>query len=613
MRVIPSLLSFYTRIQDKGAIGLTFQDHILNRTVVHLPHGSASILSRHLSLSKHSLISYTDLTYTTTSSIMPLQRLPPISRAMPDSKAAIDQAILVQRRKTLQTISDLAPPYAASQGLARKSSRADSEEFLLYNSRRASLNNSKASRRKSLPYQMITSQHDRIENPPRIPAAYNLHQFPTESNHARLANRNSPKRRSMPSYFEPRGRSLSPVAEGQLSRQQLQGHNLQVVDTGRRSPRRKQSHSDCDTKKHKGGWNARRQRDLLKREQDFVEGNVQRERKRLGLDPRVPAKNAPMKESSKPKANVYRYYTRPFPSGQAAIVDENRREHSARDDSHGYGSMPNHRSFLDSGTSEMKSVPEFRRSLSITREPHSLSYNEVFNQTVASSMVSSPCNSTQSTIPAERYLSAPRSSSSFQTYINSTRSSSTKSNGSGISSTTKRSERVPLSHAQKPNHPLRQNPVLDKQNSPPALIGTSVDNSALLHPLSPSGLNTGSTHPRVFSVSQQSGLPLTCSLPHGLSRRPVPPQPKVMVTSVQEGLDTGNVLYRENPDKRGLVGRRLSRQGMGEAQKRAEREMVQERVKRANELEDARQKELVKEEKRKTQRYNGFLCGFFAM
>ena len=82
--------------------------------------------------------------------------------------------------------------------------------------------------------------------------------------------------------------------------------------------------------------------------------------------------------------------------------------------------------------------------------------------------------------------------------------------------------------------------------------------------------------------------------------------------------ETDDVIYRENPDKRGMARRRPSRHEMNGPRRRAAREGVQERVRRANELEERKEQELVREEKQKekkgkktTREARGLFCGLF--
>lgn len=89
--------------------------------------------------------------------------------------------------------------------------------------------------------------------------------------------------------------------------------------------------------------------------------------------------------------------------------------------------------------------------------------------------------------------------------------------------------------------------------------------------------------------------------------------------------DPNDIIYRENPDKRGLAtatcpseGRTVSRRSSrDETERRAAREKVRERVRRANELEEKKERELIEEErlkkrgKSKGTKSRGFLCGLF--
>ena len=77
------------------------------------------------------------------------------------------------------------------------------------------------------------------------------------------------------------------------------------------------------------------------------------------------------------------------------------------------------------------------------------------------------------------------------------------------------------------------------------------------------------------------------------------------------------MIFRENPDKRGMAPRRPSRHERNETQRQAAREKTQERVRRANELEKKKEQELAVEEKeqskdkRKRRGARGLFCGLF--
>lgn len=515
---------------------------------------------------------------------MPLQKSPPKSQRVTDRKTSVEQPNLKHWRRSLHTISELAPQHSVSQGIAASSSTGSSNAALDGSNGILSSKSTKTARRRSLPNQYSTSQRGYIKSPTvsRPTAATPTSQRSVaDVSNVKGSARNNPRRRSMPSSFEPRGRSLSPVAEGELSRQPVQQDQLQSPEPSGSRFRGKQSDGKVQGKGQEGGWNARRERELIKREQALLDANARRERERLGLNigstSSVPSLTATRNTTANARAvDQSRHYSPSVPSNQAMLTVPGRRNSRGRDGRQVKGSIIDGRLFQDVGSSQSRAIPELRTSVSAqaTSDGRWVSYNE------------------------DDFVD-PRSSSSLQTSTSSTRSSSTKSSLSTGSGAMRPSRRSSLSYTRAAEHPLRQNPVADQQAPSKQQI-------------------TQATQVRV-EAGRQTSVQEFGQLPACGGR-------------IQKALDASDVIFRENPDKRGLGSRRVSREEAGrqtsvqefgqsreeagEAQRRAAREKIKERVRRANELEEEKEKELVKERKKKSGRgtekgCRGMVCGLF--
>lgn len=559
---------------------------------------------------------------------MPLQKPPPKSRRVADQKARIDKHIQDQRRKTLQTISELAPQHATTQGSTGSSSWTRNDATISDSAGNIGPKHSRSNRRRSLPVQGLASQRDYAIFPAK---SISSSAVPTQQrsgpapNNPQGSARNNPRRRSMPSSFDTRGRSLSPVAEGELSRQPIPDDSQDSVSSRNRSGRQQSNNLPRGTDQQGGGWNARRERDLIEREQALMEANARRTRERLGLaigsSSTLPtATPLPAARRDDLIAQQSRYYSQLPSLRQPASTNTVRRNSRGRNGRQVNGTIIDGLLFLDTDTGSASGtapMPGLRRSVSATSDRHWTSYREPAARPATLTVRSVSSSSPLGPALADRQLVEPRSSSSLQTSSNSTRSSSTKSSVS--SSTTKPTQRSSsFTYTRPSDHPLRQNPVTSTMGGTDrgsALTQANLETN-LPKPMFHAFLGAQLVPPATYTHPIPASPKSVASRQRSRSRSAS--QSRASAVHIQKVTDQNDIIYRENPDKRGLataegrmvVGRRSSRE---ETERRAAREKVKERVRRANELEEKKERELVEEqqEKKKTRKSRGFLCGLF--
>ncbi|KAK7183765.1 uncharacterized protein CC84DRAFT_1174969 [Paraphaeosphaeria sporulosa] len=556
---------------------------------------------------------------------MPLQKPPPKSRRVADQKVRADKQIKNQRRKTLQTISELAPHHATTQGSTGSSSWSRNDVITHDSPGNLGLKHSRNSRRRSLPVQGLASQRDCTgfsERSISSSGVSTLQRSGTALNNQQGSSRNNPRRRSMPTSFETRGRSLSPVAEGELSRQPIPDDLLGSAPSRSRSGRQQSDGPSRGTDQQGGGWNARRKRDLIRREQALMEANARRTKEHLSLaigsSAALPTVSPLPASRDDLIAQQSRYYSQLPSLSQPAGANSVRRNSRGRNGRQVNGTIIDGRLFLDMDPGNAGSSPQtsgLRRSVSATSDRHWTSHREPANRTAVTAIRSVSSTSLLGSALAERQLVEPRSSSSLQTSSNSTRSSSTKSSVS--SSTTKPTQRSSsFTYTRLVDHPLRQNPVtrtMGSNDCGPALTQANLETSLpppLSHAFLGSQLVTQTTYAHSVPASPKSVA--SRQRPRSGSAS----QSRASSVHVQKVTDSNDIIYRENPDKRGPAtpdsrngSRRYSRE---ETERQVAREKIKERVRRANELEEKKERELVEEEqKRKKAKSRGFICGLF--
>ncbi|KAL5420351.1 hypothetical protein PMIN04_006577 [Paraphaeosphaeria minitans] len=355
-----------------------------------------------------------------------------------------------------------------------------------------------------------------------------------------------------------------------------------------------------------------------------MEANARRTRERLGLAigsyaalptiTPVPARRDDL------IAQQSRYYCQLPSLGQPTGVNAVRRNSRGRNRKQVNGTIIDGRLFLDADTGSVDGstpMPGLRRSVSATSDRHWTSYREPTNRTAAPALRAVSSTSLLGSVLAERQLVEPRSSSSLQTSSNSTRSSSTQSSVS--SSTTKPTQRLSsFTYTRPSDHPLRQNPVTSTMGSNDCghgLTQANVETSSpppLSHAFLGSQLVAQTSYAHPIPASPKSVASRQRSRSRSAS------QSRASSVHVQKVTDTNDIIYRENPDKRGLATsdsrnglRRASRE---EIERRVAREKVKERVRWANELEEKKEQELVEGEQKKQKqkkKSRGFLCGLF--
>lgn len=591
---------------------------------------------------------------------MPLQKPPPKGHYSANRASAPDyQAELKHRRRTLQTIAELAPHPTASQGSIQPQSRLGNGTAA-YGSggNMGARSTTKSSRRRSLPIQgsftgndratlpsmlkhrsgtptlqrsvtephlsTTTSENDRATLPSMLKSRSGnptLIRSVTDPNFSNTLGRNNPRRRSMPASFERHGRSLSPVAEAESSRYAATYDGLQQQQQLNRSHSHRSKSIDLKSAQAKRseqiGWNAHRERELMKMEQALWEANARREEERSGFKAgdtaRLPRSRSLHSNASNDSRQA-RYYTQPINNSQPTLIDATRRNSNG-----GHLSHPNvseERLFTHSVPSTpnllLNSYQQQRNQL-IMPDPRCQSANDLINRTKSPGSHSSPSSSPSSS------AGDPRSSSSLQTSSASTSSKSSVSGGSGGNKPT---QRYPFLYASGANHPLRQNPTAGYQSAHSSLTEANLKSTGLSTSASHSSLRSRqsvrtsqSTNSRVIPRSPGPST-VTQERTHSRSRSQSQTQVRPQPSAIHHKPNSNDIIFRENPDKRGIANKRLTREEKGALDREATKEKIKERVRRANELEDEKERELVKEGKRKKKEkgnkfWSGVVCGLF--
>ena len=563
---------------------------------------------------------------------MPLQKASPESPLTTNEATSIDRNVLKERRRTLQTISELSPQGATILEWADTSSKAGGNNL---DGTTAPSSSVKSTRRRSLPSQGMGPSHDSRKNPSILVT-------PTEAPLLRRSltdptdrTRNANRRSSTGSLAESHrlsGKSFSrcrhsqdpplfSIAEGAQSDPSSQNHAIlspqpyfiQAGALGKQSMKGPVHHSE--------DWNTLRERERSIREQAIVAANARREKERriaMGSPPLLPFMS-PLPMAKAKEIYIRRQGSQKQIPPYAQQVSGNH-SRDLLDRRNNYGQIPqhvygNHANRLVPQRATSSGLPllndqrgPLQRSHTIATEPswtyHANSTIEATRptRTLSSQMLAPPMSKDQ------HQPSRIRPCSSFSPSPNHTPSSSVSGSSHGTSQTPRSSSSRSSSrkryYAQFPanNGRLEVFPALAVV---PAAIGAQ-STSAALDPKR-----------RRYSQSSQSSRQVS------LTR-----------TTSMAGLNMDNdptgIIQRENPDKRGMravasvppAGNVLRKRGkVSQPQSEGEKpkfektgsekakEKMRERVKRANELEIEKEKELVREEKRRNRRT--LFCGLF--
>jgi hypothetical protein len=572
---------------------------------------------------------------------MPLQKAPPTSSLDTNITSSTDRNTLQERRRTLQTISELSPQTSTFPDMVHAMSKAGSNSF---DQGTVSSARNKSIRRKSLPNQGVPVGYDTRKSPPimattKAPPLRRSMTDPTDR------NRHSVRRSSTEYLLEshrlsgmstPRCRhsqdlSLSSIAEGAQFVPQQRNNLVYPTQRYYNQSVALAKQSTSGPGRYSEEWNARREREHVIREQAIIAARARR-----GMDQRILIGRSPSTSSisSLPTARPKEIYIRRQES-QKHIY-----RHAPQSSVTHPRVLPNERTSQGqnpnyvNGTYANRPVP---RRASSSGQPLASVQRDMLQRSrslAADSSWGYHPNSTVKSIPhvarasTSQMLAAPtlqRRRPPGRTKSDGSLSpspiSTCSSNLSGTSHSTGQTQRSSMD----PNtagirHYAQQQVNSGRLEVFPALADvphSTIGSQSVVNP-----------RPRKSSQSSQASRRTSLNHLSNPTQSQHSTQSSTAGQRSSQGVD--DIIHRENPDKRGMSGATGTFQGsnvlrkrerpaglrsnmgdMGSAQaaKEKAREKMRERVKRANELEDEKAKELVKEKKEK--RMPSLFCGLF--
>ncbi|KAF2689595.1 hypothetical protein K458DRAFT_413864 [Lentithecium fluviatile CBS 122367] len=575
----------------------------------------------------------------------------PVLKAV--NNPGMNRNALRERRRTLQTISELSPHDATewNDPLPKERSNVPTGPTL-------SSISVKRDRRRSLPIQATSSRHELRTTPSILVTptdAPTLYRSLTDPSNRRrdssrqsgqdfeLSTRSNPNRLSASSFVCCRHSQDPPlfsIAEGT----QADVRRLKYT-VGYPTPyfkqnetRTKQSIQSANGQtRHSGDWNARREQERVNREQAIIAAKARREeeghidgRSPSALPSLPPFSTAKAKETHIKRQGSQKQF---FPHAQH-INDSytqdllNRRASYGRITGHVNGNQNVRLTPKRASTSgHHPSIHQhgvLHRSHTVASEPSRTCHADL---AVLAMPQLGRASSSQSLAPSTsqgRYRSnRTKSNSSLTPSPISASSSSIQSNPSGVSNGITQTPRLYLSSV--PRYCDKQQISKGRLEAFPTLPDIpSLDAPSALtsHPANPNA------KPRRYSQSSQRSR--RSSLTQGPSRPQSQHDSQPSMPELKATNDTSGIIHRENPDKQGLLRVVSMPQDMTLLQKREKmlqskaekeklelekmtrekaREKVKERVRRANELEEEKEKALVKVEQKKRRR--NLFCGLF--
>ncbi|KAF2257347.1 hypothetical protein BU26DRAFT_499858 [Trematosphaeria pertusa] len=564
---------------------------------------------------------------------MPLQKAPPQSAFSADKPLLTYRQTIRERRRTLQTISELSTQNVEpSECDWRTSGQSNNTSSRGTDGVITSIESTKRNRRRSLPQHGARFENDLNTKPSILvtPAdAPFLRRSLTDpidctrgsrhqSSGELFTPRNDLSRLSVGSFcsFHSQDPPLPPVAEGSSvglknSHPYIDVPTAQVNRMGSKGKQPMKMRDGSGAYGLGQGWKARRERESVEMEQAVVEAKARRERDGRGIvvgsSSRLPAM------SPLPIANVKDSHSRIQASHQQSL--ENLR------------AMNNNRTPLplDRRTSYSQIVPMHQNGIKRTGSAASttrLANPDPAYQPVPQLLKSSARRSLRSPIAQEPHRPNPtRSSSSLRpSPVSTTGSSSMQSSVSSNPHRTHQSSRTSTSYF-KPtgtSAPRHSQQYVAKGRSIPFPALTNSMPQTNHHISSATQQTVQDPRARRGSQASQSSNRHSLASQRSRSQSHLGSQPSIAHFHAISNAST--IIYDENPDKRGMdVPRMESVRLLREREKlvrwkaerekaefeRTERAKIRERVRRANELEEEKEKELAKQMKKK----KSWLCG----
>lgn len=592
---------------------------------------------------------------------MPLQKLPPSRVLLTDKRSTTERQALRDRRKTLQTINELSPQ---STALSERNSTFFKEENntaipgAIGNS---NAKRTKSGRRKSLPVPGNRPEHDTTSKPSILvtPAeAAVVHRFQKDPigwhPFARSQPRDGPKssgsnKTKRVSINSPKGdgRSqdppLSPVAEGALLDP---NGSIHAASPQRPNPYRMHSQTKQPTapgngkSSQEGGWNARREKERLQRQQAIEEAKSRRAREGhgiiVGTSSNLPSMS-PLPTMRKSIADLQGHLNQQ-PMLQNGWKSERNGANQPLDRRASYNQMGQHTNGVQAyeQTSKRASTgghvhvtprDSFRRSRSEGSDPSWALHSNPTSAAIPQLVRSSSSGTYSIPITNQRYLPNQNQSSSSPAHSpHSTCASSIKSTVSDKSNRTQMSHRSIPYAGYIPDMPTAQSKhySFDGNTGPfPTLMRKKPQPNV---PLRSTSLIVAGPQQSLQAEQLKRSSQISLASTHQSSNRQRSrSRTRNRASASQVGINSkiDSVIQAENPDKTPSLqtseSARLAKEREKLAQWKAEREKresekqarekIKERVRRANELEAEKEKELIKETKKKNRK--SFLCGIF--
>jgi hypothetical protein len=577
---------------------------------------------------------------------MPLQKVPSASLVVTDKSTSIDRNVLRERRRTLQTISELSPQ--GGTDWTDNSSKAHGNEFKETTTSRTS---AKSTRRRSLPIQGIGAGYGYQNNSSILVTSTEALPLRRSVTDASGTKRNTTHRSSNGSLVDSHRLSrksssrcrhsqdapLLSIAEGAQLDPRSHSHSVYSPPPYFKQNGSLAKQSTNGPVRHSEDWNARRERERVLREQAIVAAKARREKDRQSA---VGSSSSLQCVSTLPTAKTKEIgsqnsqkhmlaHTQQISGNQSRVLLDQRPSCGLIPERVG-GNYANHG--LPRGTtSNGKDIPIAQRDMAL--RSHSVSSMPSWayhaNSTIGAIhhiASASPSQLLVTPFPQDQYQSSRTRSSSS---VSPSPISTCSSNVSGVSHGTSQTQPSSLSL---PSAGTRHKAELQVNNGRLEIFPALTD--ALPRPMTSQSATLNPTpKPRRYSQSSQNSRrkSLTQVPSHSKSQL----QPHCSLAGYRSSLDMTGIIYRENPDKRDMpavarmpstsnvlkkrekVPRRQTEEEKSEAEKTAKekareraKERMRERVKRANELENEKEKELANAEMKKKKRQSLF-CGLF--
>jgi len=550
---------------------------------------------------------------------MPLQKPPPQHWCTTDKQPSVDPYIMRQRRRTLQTISELSPRYELHPRSTETTEirREGLSNGTIGNGETKAIKNS---RRRSMPIHGTTvtrgtrGTRDTRDTSIPLPTSSNLHRAKSDYR----SSRNYGRRRSVPSSLyslDSQGRSLSPVTEGEPLKRPISHSKLPMPEESTNWPHRRPSFTYLlGNSENVRDREVEGEKQMLKWERALLEANARRDVSVLATG--TPSPPSILSRSTTPllaeSAGSHEILA-DTNSGYRSMMGMHASRY--REDDGGKNSDPRKRQSrkgsmdrgaLGDGTSGRRpSVYSGRyaqkRSECKGTEPPWVLYNKPSTHWV----------SAEGPLPSDHHVSSSQVSSKVCS-VSSCRA-------------IEMSHRRSVSSMRATGHPLRQNPISARED-----IATTGANVEAFPGVIPDarlyGTTPGPSCQKAVYGSRRSATPQESRRPSTNQECSQSGSRKTHSARARSMAKDSDIIYRENPDKRGLMApgsetaRRMRQKRTEQATVEDEGELrqakIKERVGRANELEEEKERGLLQQRpkttmKRKKKRWC-LLCGLIS-